>query len=85
MSAAYDDALRILTGTNPEYGGRTNHGSTVAMALIEMDRPDAVLPWVQRYRHRLDGRHPTKNMLHRHNYNPTLVVMRRASEWVAVF
>ena len=85
MSAAYDDALRILTGTNSEYGGRTNHGSTVAMALIEMDRPDAVLPWVQRYRHRLEGRQPTKKVLTRHNYSTALGVMGRASDWVAFF
>ncbi len=85
MSAAYDDALRILTGTNPEYGGRTNHGSTVAMDLIEMDRPDAVLPWVQRYRHRLEGRQPIKKVLTRYNYSTALGVMGRASDWVAFF
>ncbi len=85
MSAAYDDALRILTGTSPEYGGRTNHGATVAMDLIELDRSDAVLPWVQRYRHRLEARLATKKVLNRHNYHVALGVMGRASDWVAFF
>ncbi|MEE9465943.1 MAG: hypothetical protein V3W14_10265, partial [Candidatus Neomarinimicrobiota bacterium] len=85
MSVAYDDALRILTGTSPVYGGRTNHGATVAMDLIELDRSDTVLPWVQRYRHRLEARLATKKVLNRHNYQVALGVMGRASDWVAFF
>ena len=54
-SHAVDDALDILAMTGPEYGGGlSNHGPMVADALAELGRPGDILPWVERYRGRLE-------------------------------
>ncbi|MBI4470644.1 MAG: hypothetical protein HY650_15120 [Acidobacteria bacterium] len=51
-----DQALELLKETGPEYQGfLANHGPMAAEALVALERPDAVLPWVQRYRRLLDG------------------------------
>ncbi len=56
-SPAMDDALELLAGTGPEYhGGLANHEPMGAEALVALGRPRAVVPWVERYRKRLDGR-----------------------------
>jgi|SRR5215831_7064227 len=48
-----DEALGLLARTGPEFGGLSNHGPMAAEALVALGRPDAVLPWVNRYRKRL--------------------------------
>ena len=51
---AMEDALKLLAPTGPEYAGRlANHGPMAAEALVELARPDAVVPWVEQYRKRL--------------------------------
>lgn len=53
-SEAMEDALALLASTGPEYAGRlANHGPMAAEALVALDRPDAVVPWVERYKKRL--------------------------------
>src|SRR5512134_1830973 len=53
-SEAMEDALSLLAPTGPEYHGRlANHGPMAAQALVALDRPDAVVPWVEKYRRRL--------------------------------
>src|SRR5262250_610084 len=57
-SEAMEDALELLAPTGPEYAGRlANHGPMAAEALVELSRPDAVVPWVEKYRKRLHD-HP---------------------------
>jgi hypothetical protein len=54
-SHVVDDALEILVRTGPEYaGGFSNHGPMVVDALAELGRPGDILPWVERYRGRLE-------------------------------
>jgi hypothetical protein len=56
-SGAMEDALSVLADTGPEYhGGLANHGPMAAEALVALGRADAVMPWVTRYRTRLDLR-----------------------------
>jgi hypothetical protein len=51
---AMEDALALLAPTGPEYAGRlANHGPMAAEALVELARPDAVVPWVETYKKRL--------------------------------
>jgi len=52
---ALDDALTVFAATAPEYGplGLSNHGPMAAEALAGLGRPDAIEPWVRRYRDRL--------------------------------
>jgi hypothetical protein len=52
--ATLDDALELLA----PYGialtnGNSNHAPMVAEALCALGRPDAVMPWLVRYRERL--------------------------------
>lgn len=50
-----DEALVLLHRMGPEYfGGLANHGPMAAEALHHLDRPDAVLPWTQRYVEQLE-------------------------------
>ncbi len=85
MYAEYDDALRILSGTSPESGGRPNHGAMIAAALIEMGRGDVVMPWIQRYRHQLESRLPVQSAIERHNWQFALGAMGRSADWVVFF
>jgi hypothetical protein len=58
-SEAIEAALALLAPTGPEYhGGLANHGPMAAEALVALDRPDAVVPWVEMYRRRLQA-HPS--------------------------
>jgi hypothetical protein len=51
---AMEDALALLALTGPEYAGRlANHGPMAAQALVALERPDAVVPWVETYKGRL--------------------------------
>src|SRR5215468_7765102 len=55
---AMEDALALLAKTGPEYSGRlANHGPMAAEALVRLARPDAVVPWVEKYKKRLHD-HP---------------------------
>src|SRR5262245_53960252 len=55
---AMEDALALLAPTGPEYAGRlANHGPMAAQALVALERPDAVVPWVEIYKKRLRA-HP---------------------------
>jgi len=59
QAEAIEAALERLSKTGPEYHGRlANHGPMAAEALVVMDRPDAVVPWVDFYRPRLHD-HPS--------------------------
>src|SRR3984893_18473600 len=52
--APLDEALEILAPYGMELrNGNSNHAPMVAEALCAMGRPDAVLPWIGRYRERM--------------------------------
>lgn len=54
MKASYtsmDEALDLLSGYGPDLSnGLTNHAPMAAEALCALGRPEAVLPWIERYR-----------------------------------
>ena len=50
-----DEALDLLAPYGPEWlNGLASHGPMTAEAMLRMDRPDAVLPWTERYVRRLE-------------------------------
>ena len=52
--ASLDDALEILAPYGIELrNGNSNHAPMVAEALCAMGRPEAVMPWIARYRERM--------------------------------
>jgi hypothetical protein len=54
----FDQALEMLAGTGPEYGGGlANHGPMAAEALVTMGRSEAVAPFIEQYKRKLQS-HP---------------------------
>lgn len=84
---AYDAALAALAGTAPEFGshGLSNHGPMVAEALVQLGRPDAVAPWVARYRRRLEPGPPAGRPLSDEEWGGALSDRGRLGDWVATF
>ena len=52
--APLDNALDTLARYGPDLAnGNFNHAPMVAEALCALGRPEAVMPWIERYRARL--------------------------------
>lgn len=84
-SQALEDALALLAETGPEYhGGLANHGPMAAEALVALERFDAVVPWVTRYRRRLDAR-PAGARPIGEDWREALGVRARVADWSAYF
>jgi hypothetical protein len=83
---AMEAALERLAKTGPEYhGGLANHGPMAAEALVVMDRPDAVVPWVDFYRRRLDEHPPGSRAIDPQNWKEALGVDGRVGDWIVFF
>ena len=84
--ATIDEVLEILRSTGPEQNeGRTNHGPMAAEALIALGRDEAVLPWVEAYKTRLED-HPTADdRIRRGDWQDALGDGRRLGDWIAFF
>jgi len=81
-----DDALEILDGTGPEYGGGlSNHGPMAAEALFALDQPDAVVPWTERYRRQLGDEPAPGRPVERAEIRDALGRTRRYPDWLALF
>ncbi len=82
---AMEDALALLAETGPEYhAGLANHGPMAAEALVALGRFDAVVPWVERYRRRLDAR-PSGSRPIGDDWKEALGVPARVADWSAYF
>jgi hypothetical protein len=86
MPASIDDALDVLGDRGPEFGsGMSNHGPMVAEALLTLGRPDAVLPYAENYRRRLDERPALVAVVDPGAWQDALGDVRRVSDWSAFF
>jgi Questin oxidase-like len=86
MATTMDDVLDILHGTGPEFGGGlANHGPMAAEAMLALGRPDAVLPWVERYKSRLQDRPAHSQPIAREAWRDALGHINRVGDWVAFF
>ncbi len=86
MIATIDEALEMLARTGPEFGpGLSNHGPMAAEALLVLDRADAVIPWVERYRRRLQPEPQARNPISRREWREALGDIGRVADWVAFF
>jgi hypothetical protein len=57
MASTIDEALELLADSGQEFGnGLSNHGPMAAEALVTLGRSEAVVPWVERYKRRLQAR-----------------------------
>jgi len=83
---AMEDALSLLAPTGPEYAGRlANHGPMAAQALVALERPDAVVPWVETYKKRLHA-HPEGNRpIAPTGWREALGDNDRVGDWIVLF
>src|SRR2546430_1316643 len=84
--ASLDDALEILA----PYGivlknGNSNHAPMVAEALCAMGRPEAVLPWIDRYRERMVPRSESGEPVRPDDWRAALGERDRFAAWNAFF
>jgi hypothetical protein len=86
MAETIDAVLDMLHRTGPEYGGGlSNHGPMAVEAMLAMGRHDAILPWVERYQHRLPE-HPTPSTpITRAQWRGALGDLARLADWIAFF
>lgn len=79
-------ALERLSKTGPEYHGRlANHGPMAAEALVVMDRPDAVVPWVDFYRPRLHDHPSGSRAIDPAAWREALGQGGRVGDWIVFF
>ena len=83
---ALDGALERLSGYGPGLAnGNFNHAPMVAEALCALGRPDAVMPWVERYRERLVARGPVGERIDAAEWRTALRQRDRFAAWSALF
>src|SRR5713226_4814941 len=81
-----DDALETLSSYGTELkNGNSNHAPMVAEALCAMGRPDAVMPWIARYRDRMLPRPPAGERIPHEDWRSALGERHRFTEWAAFF
>src|SRR6266404_3234224 len=84
--ASLDDALETLSGNDTALkNGNSNHAPMVAEALCAMGRPDAVMPWLARYRDRMLPRPPAGERILREDWRSALGERNRFTEWAVFF
>jgi hypothetical protein len=81
-----DEALDILAPYGIELkNGNSNHAPMVAEALCAMGRPEAVLPWVARYRERMLPRPEPTARIRREDWREALANRDRFADWSVFF
>ena len=81
-----DEALACLGSYGPDLSnGLTNHAPMAAEALCALGRPDAVLPWIERYRSGLLPRPPARERILPDAWRGALGQGHRAGDWSARF
>jgi len=84
--ATLDDALDRLCGYGTELvNGNFNHAPMVAEALCAMGRPQAVMPWIERYQARLVARAPAGEPVSAAAWRGALGNRDRFPAWSALF
>ena len=83
---AMEAALTLLDRSGPEYeGGLSNHGPMAAEALVVLERPGAVVPWVERYRRVLLADPAGRQRIDERDWRPALGDYARVGDWAAFF
>ncbi len=86
MPPTIDEALEVLDGTGPEFGGGlSNHGPMAAEALFALGRGDMVIPWVERYKRRLQDHPEARDPISGESWREALGDISRVGDWIAFF
>lgn len=84
--AALDLALaRLSDGSADLLNGMTNHAPMAVEALCALGRPEAVAPWVERYRPLLRPRLPARERIDAARWRAALSREDRFADWSAFF
>jgi hypothetical protein len=84
--ASLDEALETLAPYGIELkNGNSNHAPMVVEALCALGRPDAVMPWVARYRERMLPRPAVGARIRREDWRAALGQRGRFADWGAFF
>jgi hypothetical protein len=88
-NATIDEALELLAGSGPEFAfgplRLSNHGPMAAEALIALGREEAVIPWVERYKQRLEGPPEARKAISSDEWREALGDISRVGDWSAFF
>ena len=86
MAVTIDEMLDLLSFAGAELGsGNANHGPMAGEALFALDRPEAVLPWVEEYRTRLTDRPMPTLAIPRGEWREHLGARERLGDWIELF
>jgi hypothetical protein len=81
-----DKALETLAPYGIELkNGNSNHAPMMAEALCALGRPDAVMPWIARYRERMSPRNLAGGRNLRDDWHAALGERDRFADWSAFF
>src|ERR1700758_4125300 len=84
--ASLDGALEALAESDIGLkNGNSNHAPMVAEALCAMGRPQAVMPWIERYQERLLPRPPAGDPIRVENWRDALGQRDRFTDWAEFF
>jgi hypothetical protein len=85
-NAALDEALDAIAPYGIELkNGNSNHAPMVAEALCALGRPEAVMPWLARYRDRMSPRPPAGDRIRREDWRDALGRRERFADWSLFF
>jgi Questin oxidase-like len=86
MKTAMDEALEILAPYGPDLeNGMTSHAPMTAEALCAMDRSEAVLPWIERYRKGMMLRPAPRERISAASWRDALGREERYADWFPFF
>jgi hypothetical protein len=81
-----DEALDLLSAYGPDLAsGLTSHAPMAVEALCALGRPDAVMPWLDHYRHGMLPRPEPVERITRDNWRSALARYDRFADWSAFF
>jgi Questin oxidase-like len=81
-----DEALEALAGYDIALkNGNSNHAPMIAETLCAMSRPQAVVPWIARYKERLLPRPPAGNSIRAETWRDALGQRGRFADWAEFF
>ena len=81
-----DETLEIMAPMGPDLSnGFSNHAPMAIEAMCAMRRPDAVMPWFERYRGSLAPRRARVARLTNDNWRAALADHRRTEDWFEFF
>ena len=86
LYSTLDDALEAISPYGIELkNGNSNHAPMVAEALCAMGRPEAVPPWIERYRERMSPRPAAGDRIRAEEWRSALGRRERFADWSAFF